>query len=354
MDAAPGGEFDFVFRQGYDGETRGPDTLTPMMGDDKKIRVGDVIPLDKAVRTDTYYMVIVEGEKYLVDSGGKVVLAHGPAHPAEQEPAAPVSSKPSETLKPPAMPLRYRPGTPEFQTAIEHVRTIVRLFMEQMQQHYRALTPRMVEALANNQTPFRKYLDLERGGRPGLMAFLIRELFSRSNMSERGLDILEFLTQVIAIREDGIISRDLHMTRELQKSTVTGFLRFIRGLGDNPEKRQIMLRTHQAFIDQEFQLIESQGGISFYINSSRVKALKEQRDRILNDNNHNYIESQYRRLVRSPGDIYQDNPLAYIQALAILRLISNSRKEQRGKSEDERERLLFDILSYRTGGQPPG
>lgn len=322
------------------------------MNDGKGFRIGDVIPLDQAEKTDTFFMVIVDGEKYLVDSTGKVLLRHGPAQPADIPPPSLRAAIPQTKPKQPPRPLRYRPGTPEFQTGIHHVRTIVGLFMERFQQQYRLLAPRMVEALVNNQTPFLKYMDLERGERPGLMAYLIRELFSRTTMAERGLEILEFLTQVIAIHENGGFGHDQQLAMEKQKAIVIGFLRFIRGLGDTPERRQIMLRTHEDFIDQEFQLIQTQGGIGFYISSSRIKALRDQRDRIMNESNRNYIESQFRRLARGPGDLYQENLLAYIQALAILRLISNSRKEQRGRTEDERERLLYDILSYQPDRHP--
>ncbi|HNX98258.1 MAG TPA: hypothetical protein PKK12_11300, partial [Candidatus Aminicenantes bacterium] len=56
------------------------------MNDGKGFRIGDVIPLDQAEKTDTFFMVIVDGEKYLVDSTGKVLLKHGPAQPADIPP----------------------------------------------------------------------------------------------------------------------------------------------------------------------------------------------------------------------------------------------------------------------------
>lgn len=330
------------------------------MSTDKKFGVGDVIPLQKAEKTDTFFMVTINGEKYLVDKDGKVVLKHGgrmetvvadvpPTAAIPVPPSAPAAAAAAQTD--PAVKLRYKPGTTEFNQAVEQVRGIVRQFMERMHRDFRQLAPRMIESLKGNQTPFVKYLDRQHGERPALLAYLIREFFTHSTAIERGMGILEFLTWVIAIREDGTFNRDRVLPPDKQRSLITDFLKFLHVLGDTPEKQALMALTHQGFIDQEFQLFQKEGGAGFYINSSFAKALRAQRDFLITDANRNYLDSQYRKLQRLPSDLFQDNMLAYVKALAILRLIANSRKEQRGRSDDEREMLLYDILAYRPDWQ---
>jgi hypothetical protein len=325
------------------------------MSADDRFTVGDVIPMQHAEKTDTFFMVTINGEKYLVDKDGKVVLKQGgKEEPASSTPATAPAPAPAASPPPtdPGVKLIYKPGSPEFNTAVEHVKAIVRQFMERLHRDYRQLAPRMIEALKKNQTPFIKFLDRRHGERPALLAYLIREFFTRTTVDERGLEILEFLTWVIAVHEDGSFGRDRVLPPDKQRAMITDFLVFLRELGDTPEKQKLMALTHKAFIDQEFNLFQKEGGAGFYINSSISKALKSQRDFLLNDSNRNYIESQYRKRQRVPGDLCQDNMLSYLKALAILRLISNSKKEQRGRNDDERELLLYDILAFRPDWQP--
>ncbi len=324
------------------------------MEEDKKIGVGDVIPLANAAKTDTFFMVTIGGEKYLVDKDGKVVLKPNPKAdaPAPAAPPEPAAAPDPQGTGGRGVKLRFKPGTAEFNSAVERVRVIVRQFMERLHKDYRQLAPRMVEALKGNQTPFIRFLDRERGERPALLAYLIREFFTRTTAAERSMEVLEFLTWVIAVREDGSLGRDRSLPPDRQRSLIVDFLKFLQVLGDTPAKQELMETTQQTFIDQEYHLLQKEGGAGFYITSSVSKATMAQRDFLINDSNRNYLESQYRKLVRGQGDLYTDNMLAYLKALAILRLIANSRKEQRGSSDDERERLLHDILAFRPDWQP--
>jgi hypothetical protein len=78
--------------------------------------------------------------------------------------------------------------------------------------------------------PLLRYLARERGGLPRLKAHLIRDFFTHTNIEERGLNILSFLTQIIALNEDGTMSQS-QLSPEQKKSILIDFLNFVRGLG---------------------------------------------------------------------------------------------------------------------------
>jgi hypothetical protein len=92
--------------------------------------------------------------------------------------------------------------------------------------------------------------------------------------------------------------------------------------------------------------LHKEGGAGFYISSSFSKALKAQKDFLLKESNKNYLETAFRTALRTQPEFVQTHMLPYLKALVILRLHSNSRKEQRGRNDDEREKVLYDIIFY--------
>jgi hypothetical protein len=194
--------------------------------------------------------------------------------------------------------------------------------------------------------PLMRYLACERGGLPGLKAHLIREFFTHTTADERGLNILVFLTHVIALNEDGTLSDQSLLTPEQQKDVLIDFLNHVRDLGADAEKKEIFKKTYRDFIDQEYELLLKEGGAGFYINSSFLKAIKSQKDFLLKDSNRNYLETAFRSAVRTQRELVIINMLSYLKGLVILRLHSHSKKEQRGRNDDEREKILYDIIAY--------
>lgn len=93
-------------------------------------------------------------------------------------------------------------------------------------------------------------------------------------------------------------------------------------------------------------MLQKEGGAGFYISSSFIKALKAQKDFLLKESNKNYLETAFRNAQRTQPEFVQIHMLSYLKSLVILRLHSNSRKEQRGRNDDEREKILYDIISY--------
>ena len=117
-------------------------------------------------------------------------------------------------------------------------------------------------------------------------------------------------------------------------------------MGADPEKKEIFEKTYHDFIDLEYKLLLKEGGAGFYISSSFIKAMKIQKDFLLKESNKNYLETTFRNAQRSQRDFVLIHMLSYLKALVILRLHSHSREEQRGRNDDEREKILYDIITY--------
>jgi hypothetical protein len=241
--------------------------------------------------------------------------------------------------------LTCQPGSEAYAQADKIVRDFLNYFLDHMRNEFRIICIKFSQMIKDSGRPLQRYLAHERGGLPGLKAHLIRDFFTHTTIDERGLNILSFLTQVIALNEDGTMSQS-QLTPEQKKDILIDFLNYVRGLGTDPEKKKIFEKTYHDFIDQEYELLHKEGGAGFYISSSFIKAMKAQKDFLLKESNKNYLETVFRNVQRTQPEFVQLHMLSYLKALVILRLHSNSRKEQRGRNDDEREKTLFDIISY--------
>ena len=329
-------------------------------------RIGDRVPLESAQRLGTYFLVRVENVSYLVDEAGKVFWVAGaemaiPAPPTpDARPESPVTAavaaravETAETAgaaepKPmaPSISLRFEPGTPGYAEAETLVNSFMDRFLFALKKDFPLLVLRTQALFSSNNKPLLKYLHSESGGLPGLKAFLIREIFANTTMEERGLDILEFMSRIIALDEPGAGQPATGLSDEKQREQLIRFFSFIRELGFDEWQKKTFDDIVRGFMDADFDLLLKGGGIGFYANTSFAKALKAQKDLLVSDKNRNYIEDYYRKAIRTKREMMVNNFPAYMKAIVLLRLIAASTKEQRGRDDDERERLFCMIIAF--------
>jgi hypothetical protein len=317
------------------------------------IEIGDTVPVSTCQMIDIFYLVKIDNEKLLINKEGVVFLK---SRDGEQIAA---SEKQENKLmksllsnghygkngKEEVVELTCQPGSEAYAQAERIVHDFLDYFLDHMRTEFRIICIKFSQMIKDSGRPLLRYLAREHGGLPGLKAHLIRDFFTHTTIDERGLNILSFLTQVIALNEDGTMTQS-QLTPEQKKVILIDFLNYVRSLGADPEKKKIFEKTYSDFIDQEYALLHKEGGAGFYISSSFIKAMKAQKDFLLKDSNKNYLETAFRNAQRAQPEFVQSHMLSYLKALVILRLHSNSRKEQRGRNDDEREKILFDIISY--------
>jgi hypothetical protein len=325
----------------------------PVNSEKNTIEIGGIVPVSTCQMIDIFYLVKIGDEKLLINKEGVVFLK---SRDGEQIAA---SEKQENKLmksllsnghygrngKEEVVELTCQPGSAAYTQAEKIVHAFLDYFLDHMRNEFRIICIKFSQMIKDSGRPLLRYLARERGGLPGLKAHLIRDFFTHTNIDERGLNILSFLTQVIALNEDGTLSQN-QLTPEQKKDTLIDFLNFVRGLGADPEKKKIFEKTYRDFIDQEYELLHKEGGAGFYISSSFIKAMKAQKEFLLKESNKNYLETAFRNAQRTQPEFVQIHMLSYLKALVILRLHSNSRKEQRGRNDDEREKILYDIIAY--------
>ena len=326
----------------------------PTKPETNTIKIGDIIPVKTCQMIDVFYLVKVDNEKLLINKEGEVFFK---SREDEQISAAEKQeNKLMEVLlsnghygkngREEIVELTCQPGSEAYAQAEKIVRDFLDYFLNHMRNEFRIICIKFSQMIKDSGRPLMRYLARERGGLPGLKAHLIREFFTHTTIDERGLNILGFLTQVIALNEDGTLTDQSQLTPEQQKDMLIEFLNHVRGLGTNAERKEIFEKTYREFIDQEYKLLLNEGGAGFYISSSFIKAIKAQKDFLLKESNKNYLETIFRNAQRSQREFMLIHMLSYLKALVILRLHSNSRKEQRGRNDDEREKILYDIITY--------
>ncbi len=184
------------------------------------------------------------------------------------------------------------------------------------------------------------------GGAPALKAYLIRELFKRTVREERGFKVLLLLSQVIALDGNSQPERLEAMTLEQQKQLLREFMDFLKVAGHMRIDPRIFEEIYEKFNDLEYANL-SRGGTGFFIKPLYIQEMQEMKAQVLNDRNANYIEQLYRNSLREPLDFLYENTLAYLKALAIVRLYANSNRRQRGGDSRIVEHLLGDLLRFR-------
>jgi hypothetical protein len=317
------------------------------------IEIGDTVQVTACQMIDVFYLVRIDNEKLLINKEGVVFLKSlesGPDPKAGEQENKVMTSLLSNghygaNGKKEVVELTCQPGSEAYTRAEKTVGAFLDFFLDHMRNEFRIICIKFSQMVKDSGLPLQRYLARDRGGLPGLKAHLIRDFFTHTTIEERGLNILSFLTQVIALNEDGTMSQS-QLTPEEKKDVLVSFLNHVRNLGADPEKKKIFEKTYHDFIDQEYELLQKEGGAGFYIKSSFVKAMKAQKEFLLKDSNKNYLEAAFRTAQRAQPEFVQMHMLSYLKALVILRLHSNSKKEQRGRNDDEREKILYEIINY--------
>ena len=184
------------------------------------------------------------------------------------------------------------------------------------------------------------------GGAAGLKAYLIRELFKRTIREERGFKILLLLSHAIAFTNNGHPERLEQMSLEQQKQLLKEFMDFLKVAGHKRIDPRIFEEIYEKFNDQEFTNL-NRGGVGFFIKPLYDKEMQELKFAITNSQNSNYIEQLYSNSNREPVDFLYENTLAYLKALAIVRLYAKSNRKERGGDSKIVEQIIRDLINFR-------
>jgi hypothetical protein len=184
------------------------------------------------------------------------------------------------------------------------------------------------------------------GAAPALKGYLIRELFKRTVRMERGFKILLLLSHVIAANGGGQPERLEAMSLEDQKRLLREFMDFLKVVGHKRIDPRIFEEIYDKFNEQEYANL-SRGGTGFFIKPLYVQEMQEMKAQVLNAGNSNYIEQLFSNSLRDPLDFLHENTLAYLKALAIVRLYAKSNRKERGGDSKIVEHFLSDLIRFR-------
>jgi hypothetical protein len=185
-------------------------------------------------------------------------------------------------------------------------------------------------------------------GPAGLKAYLVREFFKRTVREERGFKIMLLLSHVIAANGGGQPERLEAMSLEQQKKLLREFMDFLKVAGHKRIDPRIFEEIYTKFNNQEFAKL-NQGGTGFYIKPLYIQEMQEMKAQVLNATNSNYIEQLFSNSLRDSLDFLYENTLAYLKALAIVRLYAKSNKKERGGDSKIIEHILRDLIAFRPG-----
>jgi len=188
--------------------------------------------------------------------------------------------------------------------------------------------------------------ELRDNGAAGLKAYLIRELFKRTVREERGFKVLLLLAHAIAAGGGGQLERLEAMTLEQQKQLLREFMDFLKVVGHKRIDPRIFREIHDKFNDQELSNLV-RGGSGFFIKPLYIQEMQEMKTQMLRPDNVNYIEQLFRNSLRDSLDFLHENPLAYLKALAIVRLYAKSNRKARGGDSRIVELVLGDLVRFR-------
>ena len=193
---------------------------------------------------------------------------------------------------------------------------------------------------------FRLTSEYRDGGAAGLKAYLIRELFKRTVREERGFKILLLLSHVIAFTGNGHPERLETLSLEQHKRMLKEFMDFLKIAGHKRIDPRIFQEIYDKFNDQESVNL-SRGGVGFFIKPLYDKEMQELKAAISNSRNSNYIDQLYSNSNREPVDFLYENTLAYLKALAIVRLYAKSNRKERGGDSKIVEQIIRDLIVFR-------
>jgi hypothetical protein len=184
------------------------------------------------------------------------------------------------------------------------------------------------------------------GAAPALKGYLIRELFKRTVRMERGFKILLLLSHVIAANGGGQPERLEAMSLEDQKRLLREFMDFLKVVGHKRIDPRIFEEIYDKFNDQEYANL-SRGGTGFFIKPLYMQEMQEMKAQVLHAGNSNYIEQLFSNSLRDSLEFLQENTLAYLKALAIVRLYAKSNRKERGGDSKIVEHFLSDLIRFR-------
>jgi hypothetical protein len=184
------------------------------------------------------------------------------------------------------------------------------------------------------------------GAAPALKGYLIRELFKRTVREERGFKIMLLLSHVIAANGGGQPERLEAMSLEEQKRLLREFMDFLKVVGHKRIDPRIFEEIYDKFNEQEYANL-SRGGTGFFIKPLYVQEMQEMKAQVLNAGNSNYIEQLFSNSLRDSLDFLHENTLAYLKALAIVRLYAKSNRKERGGDSKIVEHFLSDLIRFR-------
>jgi hypothetical protein len=195
------------------------------------------------------------------------------------------------------------------------------------------------------------------GGAAGLKAYLIRELFKRTVREERGFKVLLFLSHVIALNGGGQPERLEALNLEEQKTLLKNFMDFLKIVGHKRIDPRIFDGIYAKFNEQEYVNL-SRGGTGFFIKPLYVQEMQELKSQMINAGNSNYIEQLFSNSQRDSFEFLNENILAYLKALAVVRLYAKSNRKERGGDSKIVEHILTDLIRFRptwikAAGQAP-
>lgn len=184
------------------------------------------------------------------------------------------------------------------------------------------------------------------GGAPALKAYLIRELFKRTVREERGFKILLLLTHLIALNGGGQPERLQTMTLEQQKTMLKNFMDFLKVVGHKRIDPRIFEEIYAKFNDQE-NVNLNRGGTGFFIKPLYIQEMQELKSQVIHAGNSNYIEQLFSNSLRDSIEFLHENALAYLKALAVVRLYAKSNRKERGGDSKTVEHILADLIGFR-------
>ncbi len=183
-------------------------------------------------------------------------------------------------------------------------------------------------------------------GAAGLKAYLIRELFKHTVREDRGFKILLLLSHVIAFNEAGQSERLEAMSLEQHKQMLREFMDFLKVAGHKRIDPRIFQEIYDKFNTQEYANL-SHGGVGLFIKPLYDREMQELKAAISNCQNSNYIDQLYSNSNREPVEVLYENTLAYLKALAVVRLYAKSNKKERGGDSKIVEHIIRDLITFR-------
>jgi hypothetical protein len=232
----------------------------------------------------------------------------------------------------------------EYGAAVEHLVEKFATAVQRFAGDGRACLRKMSAVLAAGNP--RLICEFAAGGAPGLKAHMIREFFKRTVREERGFKVLLFLSHVIAFTDNGQPERLQMMSIEQHKKLLGEFMDFLKVAGHKRIDPRIFQEIHDKFSNQEYANL-SRGGVGFFIKPLYDREMQELKAAVINEGNSNYIEQLYINSNREPVDFLYENTLAYLKALAIVRLYAKSNRKERGGDSRIVEQILGDLIRFR-------